>query len=98
MSDSSNTTHVPNPGPGRARQSEIYRGGAIGRRPAVPTDFGELERLAERVCSPRAVSYTHLDVYKRQTSKRRACASSGGGAHASRPAWNTTFAETPRTG
>lgn len=74
MSDSSNTTHVPSPGPGRARQSEIYRGGAIGQRPAVPTDFGELERLAERVCSPRAWAYVAGGAGSGQTMRNNRAA------------------------
>ena len=36
------------PGPGRIRQNEIYRAGVQGRTPAVPTDFGTLERRASR--------------------------------------------------
>ena len=38
---------------GRERQSSIYRSGVLGRRPAVPTDFAELERRAKRASSPR---------------------------------------------
>jgi isopentenyl diphosphate isomerase/L-lactate dehydrogenase-like FMN-dependent dehydrogenase len=44
-------------GPGRARQSEIYRAGVLGRRPAVPTDFPELERRARRRMSRLAWAY-----------------------------------------
>jgi isopentenyl diphosphate isomerase/L-lactate dehydrogenase-like FMN-dependent dehydrogenase len=44
-------------GPGRARQSEIYRAGVLGHRPAVPTDFAELERRARRVMSRLAWAY-----------------------------------------
>ena len=36
------------PGPGRIRQNEIYRAGVRGRTPAIPTDFGTLERRASR--------------------------------------------------
>jgi lactate 2-monooxygenase len=36
------------PGPGRIRQNEIYRAGVQGRTPAIPTDFGTLERRASR--------------------------------------------------
>ena len=36
------------PGPGRARQNQIYRAGVQGRTPAVPTDFATLERRARR--------------------------------------------------
>ena len=34
-------------GYGRDRQSAIYRAGVSGRRPAVPTDFAALSRLAK---------------------------------------------------
>ncbi|HET8993983.1 MULTISPECIES: alpha-hydroxy-acid oxidizing protein [unclassified Rhodococcus (in: high G+C Gram-positive bacteria)] len=44
-------------GPGRDRQGVVYRDGALGRRPAVPTAFGDLEREARRVSSTRAWSY-----------------------------------------
>ncbi|GAB3448565.1 alpha-hydroxy acid oxidase [Phycicoccus ginsengisoli] len=47
----------PPTGPGRARQSLIYRAGALGRRPDVPTDFGELEARARAQLSPRAWAY-----------------------------------------
>ena len=48
---------TPPEGPGRARQSLIYRAGVLGRRPTVPTDFGELERRAMAAMSPRAWAY-----------------------------------------
>jgi isopentenyl diphosphate isomerase/L-lactate dehydrogenase-like FMN-dependent dehydrogenase len=44
-------------GPGRARQALIYRAGVLGHRPAVPTDFAELERRAGAAMSPRAWAY-----------------------------------------
>ena len=44
-------------GPGRARQSLIYRAGALGHRPTIPTDFAELERRAATAMSPRAWAY-----------------------------------------
>jgi len=44
-------------GPGRDRQGVVYRDGALGRRPAVPTSFGELERAARRASSARAWAY-----------------------------------------
>ena len=44
-------------GPGRARQGLIYRAGALGQRPTVPTDFAELERRAASAMSPRAWAY-----------------------------------------
>ncbi len=45
------------PGVGRDRQSAIYRQGVLGRRPAVPTDFAELERKARRRMSAKAWAY-----------------------------------------
>jgi lactate 2-monooxygenase len=44
-------------GPGRQRQSEIYRAGVFGRRPAVPTNFAELERRARAACSDIGWAY-----------------------------------------
>src|SRR5699024_5763013 len=44
-------------GAGRARQDAIYRPGALGLAPAVPTDVGELERRAGRAMSRRARAY-----------------------------------------
>jgi lactate 2-monooxygenase len=44
-------------GPGRDRQTAIYRQGALGRRPSVPTDFAELEQRARRASSARAWGY-----------------------------------------
>jgi len=46
-----------NVGPGRIRQSAIYRNGVLGRRPAVPTDFAALEAAARRACSAEAWAY-----------------------------------------
>jgi lactate 2-monooxygenase len=42
---------------GRERQSSIYRSGVLGRRPAVPTDFAELERRAKRASSTKGWAY-----------------------------------------
>ena len=39
------------------RQNSIYRAGALGRRPRVPTDFRELERAARRAMSGDAWAY-----------------------------------------
>ncbi|SDP74626.1 FMN-dependent dehydrogenase, includes L-lactate dehydrogenase and type II isopentenyl diphosphate isomerase [Pedococcus dokdonensis] len=44
-------------GPGRTRQSLVYRAGVLGSRPTVPTDFAELERRAQAEMSPRAWAY-----------------------------------------
>jgi lactate 2-monooxygenase len=50
------TTTSPT-GPGRIRQGEIYRAGVFGRKPAVPTNFEELERRARRACSEIGWAY-----------------------------------------
>lgn len=44
-------------GPGRLRQNAIYRAGALGRRPRVPTDPTSLERAARRAMSADAWAY-----------------------------------------
>ncbi|HEY8307505.1 MAG TPA: alpha-hydroxy-acid oxidizing protein [Lapillicoccus sp.] len=44
-------------GPGRIRQNAIYRAGALGRRPRVPTDPNGLERAARRAMSGDAWAY-----------------------------------------
>jgi len=44
-------------GPGRTRQGEVYRAGALGRRPSVPTDFATLEKAARRVSSATGWAY-----------------------------------------
>lgn len=46
---------MPSPvGRGRARQNAIYRPGALGIAPTVPTDVTELERRAKRAMSRKA--------------------------------------------
>ena len=50
------TTTFP-AGPGRIRQGEIYRAGVFGRKPAVPTNFEELERRARRASSEIGWAY-----------------------------------------
>lgn len=47
----------PAAGPGRERQGVVYRDGALGRRPAAPTNFADLERAARRASSKRAWAY-----------------------------------------
>ncbi|CAN5479266.1 lactate 2-monooxygenase [soil metagenome] len=42
---------------GRDTQSSIYRDGATGRRPIVPTSWPELERAAKKAMSPAAWAY-----------------------------------------
>lgn len=44
-------------GPGRDRQNAVYRAGALGRRPRVPTDPEGLERAARRAMSKDAWAY-----------------------------------------
>ena len=44
-------------GPGRLRQNAIYRAGALGRRPRVPTDPTGLEQAARRAMSADAWAY-----------------------------------------
>jgi lactate 2-monooxygenase len=44
-------------GPGRVRQNAVYRAGALGRAPSVPTDAETLERRAEKAMSARARAY-----------------------------------------
>ena len=48
---------MPLPDIGRATQSAIYRAGAFGRRPRVPTDGAALEEAARRVMSRRGFAY-----------------------------------------
>ncbi|WP_277453910.1 alpha-hydroxy-acid oxidizing protein [Janibacter sp. DB-40] len=49
---------MPTPaGRGRARQNAIYRPGALGIAPTVPTDVTELERRAKRAMSRKAWAY-----------------------------------------
>jgi isopentenyl diphosphate isomerase/L-lactate dehydrogenase-like FMN-dependent dehydrogenase len=44
-------------GPGRSRQADIYGRGVFGGRPAVPTSWPELDRLARRRLSRRGYGY-----------------------------------------
>jgi lactate 2-monooxygenase len=50
-------SEMPAFGPGRLRQNAIYRAGALGRRPRVPTDPTGLERAARRAMSGDAWAY-----------------------------------------
>ncbi len=45
------------PGPGRTRQSAIYRRGTLGQRPRVPTNPDELEARAHKEMSAEAWAY-----------------------------------------
>src|SRR6188472_3835973 len=44
-------------GLGRARQTAIFRAGALGRAPSILTDARTLERRAKKAMSPRAWAY-----------------------------------------
>jgi lactate 2-monooxygenase len=44
-------------GPGRARQTAIFRAGALGQAPSIPTDASTLERRAKKVMSATAWAY-----------------------------------------
>lgn len=48
---------MPDNGPGRTTQSEIYRAGLPGLRPTVPTNFAALESAAQKRLSPEAFGY-----------------------------------------
>src|SRR4051794_12485871 len=48
---------VPQEGLGRTVQSAIYRAGAFGHRPRVPTDGAQLEAAARRTMSRRGFAY-----------------------------------------
>lgn len=50
-------TEGPSIGPGRTRQGAIYRAGALGRRPRVPTGWSRLEEAARQVMSAAAFAY-----------------------------------------
>ncbi|MEO7270259.1 MAG: lactate 2-monooxygenase [Knoellia sp.] len=50
-------TEQSGPGPGRERQSAIYRRGTLGQAPRVPTDPDELEARASKEMSAQAWAY-----------------------------------------
>jgi len=60
---------VRSPAPGRARQSEIFRAGASGRRPAVPTSWASLVAAAERAMSPDAWAYVAGSAGRESTAE-----------------------------
>jgi isopentenyl diphosphate isomerase/L-lactate dehydrogenase-like FMN-dependent dehydrogenase len=68
MTQTSERTTYPT-GPGRERQGEIYRGGVFGRRPAVPTNFAELERRARAACSDVGWAYVAGGAGEGQTMR-----------------------------
>lgn len=55
--------------PGRARQSEIFRAGASGRRPSVPTSWASLVGAAERAMSPDAWAYVAGSAGRESTAE-----------------------------
>ena len=73
MTQTSERTTYPT-GPGRERQSEIYRAGVFGRRPAVPTNFEELERRARRACSEIGWAYVAGGAGEGQTMRNNRAA------------------------
>ena len=48
---------MPQGGFGRTVQSAIYRAGAFGHRPKVPTDTSQLQDAARKAMSRRAFAY-----------------------------------------
>ncbi|WP_249999324.1 alpha-hydroxy-acid oxidizing protein [Actinoplanes sp. M2I2] len=62
------------PGPGLSRLNTIYRQGVLGRRPAVPADFAELERRARRASSARAWAYVAGGAGEGRTMRRNRAA------------------------
>jgi isopentenyl diphosphate isomerase/L-lactate dehydrogenase-like FMN-dependent dehydrogenase len=57
------------PAPGRARQSEIFRAGASGARPPVPTAWASLVAEAERTMSPDAWAYVAGSAGRESTAE-----------------------------
>jgi len=55
--------------PGRARQSEIFRSGASGARPAVPAGWPALVEAAERAMSPDAWAYVAGSAGRESTAE-----------------------------
>lgn len=55
--------------PGRARQSDIYRAGASGARPRVPTRWSDLVAAAERAMSPEAWAYVAGSAGRESTAE-----------------------------
>ncbi|PZQ91685.1 MAG: lactate 2-monooxygenase [Leifsonia xyli] len=57
------------PAPGRARQSAVFRAGASGIRPAVPTSWNALAAAAERAMSPDAWAYVAGSAGRESTAE-----------------------------
>lgn len=60
---------VRTPAPGRARQTEIFRAGASGARPPVPTSWPALVAAAERAMSPDAWAYVAGSAGRESTAE-----------------------------
>jgi len=60
---------VRSPAPGRARQSEIFRAGASGARPRVPTSWASLVEAAESAMSPDAWAYVAGSAGRESTAE-----------------------------
>ncbi len=60
---------VRSPAPGRARQSEIFRAGASGARPAVPTGWAALVAAAERAMTADAWAYVAGSAGRESTAE-----------------------------
>ncbi|WP_370617826.1 alpha-hydroxy-acid oxidizing protein [Mumia qirimensis] len=67
-------TTTPARGAGIDRLNAIYRAGVLGRRPAVPADFGELERRAKKVSSAKAWAYVAGGAGEGRTVRRNRAA------------------------
>src|SRR5918998_5542371 len=59
---------------GLRRLAQIYRQGALGRRPKVPADFAELERRARRASSRAAWAYVAGGAGEGRTMRRNRAA------------------------
>jgi lactate 2-monooxygenase len=60
---------VRSPAPGRARQSEIFRAGAAGARPSVPTAWSSLVTAAESAMSADAWAYVAGSAGRESTAE-----------------------------
>lgn len=58
--------------PGRTRQAEIFRAGALGKRPLVPAAWGSLVEAAARAMSPDAWAYVAGSAGREQTAEANA--------------------------
>lgn len=62
-------TEILSPAPGRARQTEVFRAGASGARPPVPTSWPALVAAAERAMSPDAWAYVAGSAGRESTTE-----------------------------